>query len=222
MVVPWRQIDRVELLTALKSDGGLLRDRFPTHVTELASWLEASTTDDKITFDQFFEIAAQALSRTWRSLCHRALLHVAVVVGRLAGVDSMVVLMCARCLMCSAGWPLRKQTCTKTVACGAVEMVCAEQSDERRNEKEEENNNANVVLFCSFIHSFIHSFTRSSTTQGRGNTSRRHTTWDDHILGDKCQADVASSTPKHAEVLNSVGGAHHLQVVLLRASKPTK
>ena len=157
MVVPWRQIDRVELLTALKSDGGLLRDRFPTHVTELASWLEASTTDDKITFDQFFEIAAQALSRTWRSLCHRALLHVAVVVGRLAGVDSMVVLMCARCLMCSAGWPLRKQTCTKTVACGAVEMVCAEQSDERRNEKEEENNNANVVLFCSFIHSFIHS-----------------------------------------------------------------
>ena len=48
------------------------------------------------------------------------------------------------------------------------------------------------------------------------------TTWDDLMLGDKCQADVASSTPKHAEVLNSVGGAHHLQVVLLRASKPTK
>ena len=64
------KIDRVELLTALRSDNSLVRARFPTHINELSSWIDASSTSDKLTFDHFHEIASQALSCTLKLLPH--------------------------------------------------------------------------------------------------------------------------------------------------------
>ena len=56
------KIDRAELLAALKNEDSLARRTFPKHATELCAWLEASQTDIKVSFNEFFAICSQALA----------------------------------------------------------------------------------------------------------------------------------------------------------------
>lgn len=56
------KIDRVELLTALRADSSALKDHFPTHLNDIPRWLEASSLDDKVSFEQFAAVCGAALT----------------------------------------------------------------------------------------------------------------------------------------------------------------